>query len=275
MHRDGSTRNPTRSLCDPYVFNTAVTRAKSLVVSVGNPFLLLKIEKRMVQLYGDEHNAHCWSSYFDLCLQNGTLEFGQNLTMDDHKKKEFLAKIEQSVQELNHRTNGKLELEKLEKEVERLQQELDVKDVEIASLNLQQQASPIGIQPVATTVGGMNSFTEHSFQPFPSPFLPPHLSQFTIGDPVPFQQHLPVYPESYHGQLHETVAVASPPGASLNLQQSYPSPAFKMPPVRPNPPHRVMEDKMDDLYVDPDQNERTHSIPAMDHSTYGTVLCTY
>ena len=44
---EGESKNPTKSPCNQYVFNTAITRAQSLVVCVGNPFLLMKIEENV------------------------------------------------------------------------------------------------------------------------------------------------------------------------------------------------------------------------------------
>ena len=64
---DGRVSNPTKSICDPYVFNTAITRAQSLVVSVGNPFMLLKIEGFMEQKYGLK--ARCWREYLMRCIE--------------------------------------------------------------------------------------------------------------------------------------------------------------------------------------------------------------
>ena len=68
---DGNTRNPTKSPCDRYVFNTVLTRAKSLVVVVGSPLILLNTEAHMVKLYGEK--GKCWSLYLKSCLKNGTL----------------------------------------------------------------------------------------------------------------------------------------------------------------------------------------------------------
>ncbi len=68
---DGSTRNPTKSICDPFVFNTVLTRAKALVVAVGNPFTLLRSEQHMVETYGQK--GRCWSEFLKCCLQNNTL----------------------------------------------------------------------------------------------------------------------------------------------------------------------------------------------------------
>ena len=53
IDKDGNTCNPTKSPCDRYVFNTVLTRAKSLVVAVGSPLVLLNTEAHMVKLYGE------------------------------------------------------------------------------------------------------------------------------------------------------------------------------------------------------------------------------
>ena len=70
ISEDGNTLNPTKSPCDRYVFNTVLTRAKSLVVVVGSPLVLLNTETHMVKLYGDK--GRCWSLYLKSCLENGT-----------------------------------------------------------------------------------------------------------------------------------------------------------------------------------------------------------
>ncbi|CAI8034252.1 Probable helicase with zinc finger domain [Geodia barretti] len=68
---DGETRDATKSISDPAVFITAITRARSLVVAVGNPFMLLRREEHMVKKYGDR--GHCWSHFLKACIDNGTL----------------------------------------------------------------------------------------------------------------------------------------------------------------------------------------------------------
>ena len=55
--------HPTKSLCSPSVFNTAITRATSLIVAVGNPYTLLAVEKKM-----DKDNR-CWAEYFRQCIE--------------------------------------------------------------------------------------------------------------------------------------------------------------------------------------------------------------
>ena len=59
---DGMSKNPTKSPCSQYVFNTALTRAKSLFVCVGNPFLLLKIEEKM------NNDQNFWRDYMKRCI---------------------------------------------------------------------------------------------------------------------------------------------------------------------------------------------------------------
>ncbi len=58
----------TDSICIPQVFNTVVSRARSLVIVVGNPLTLLVKEKCILG-----NSGGFWKSYLKLCLQNGTL----------------------------------------------------------------------------------------------------------------------------------------------------------------------------------------------------------
>ena len=62
----------TKSICDHYVFNTAITRSRSLVVAVGNPFHLLEAEKHMVSKY---EGSKCWSPYIKQCIECGTFSY--------------------------------------------------------------------------------------------------------------------------------------------------------------------------------------------------------
>ena len=90
--------NPTKSLCNPYVFNTAITRAQSLVVSVGNPFLLLKMEENMIKHYGYNKIGKCWSNYFKCCLENGTLTVADSLSLTKEDQEQTLLKIKELVE---------------------------------------------------------------------------------------------------------------------------------------------------------------------------------
>ena len=67
VHDGFKSANPTKSFCNRYVFNTALTRARSLVVIAGNPFLLLKMEAAMSQPMG------CWREYLRRCIDRNTI----------------------------------------------------------------------------------------------------------------------------------------------------------------------------------------------------------
>ena len=88
-----SPSDPTKSISDRFVFNTVITRSRSLVVAVGNPFLLLKIERFMVRRYGKM--GKCWSHYLDACIKNGSLSI-QDPDITDPQ--ESLEKIKDYVQ---------------------------------------------------------------------------------------------------------------------------------------------------------------------------------
>ena len=63
----GCSYNPTKSLCSPSVFNTAITRAKSLIVAVGNPYTLMTVEENM------DTNKQCWAEYLSRCFKTNTV----------------------------------------------------------------------------------------------------------------------------------------------------------------------------------------------------------
>lgn len=87
VDEEGNTCNPTKSPCDRYVFNTVLTRARSLVVVIGSPLVLLRTEKHMVKLYGDK--GKCWSLYLKSCLENGTLIIPQQVEPDPAASEQF------------------------------------------------------------------------------------------------------------------------------------------------------------------------------------------
>ncbi len=87
MDSAGNTTNPTKSPCNPYVFNTVLTRSKSLVVAVGSPVALLGIEEHMVKKYGSK--ARCWSSYLRICLEKGTFSIPPSVEPSKIKAKQF------------------------------------------------------------------------------------------------------------------------------------------------------------------------------------------
>ena len=97
---NGFTTNPTKSLCDPYIFNTAITRAQSLVVSVGNPFLLLKMENHddMIKRHGNKRK--CWTNYIMRCLQNDTITFPDSLDLTEVQKTSLLMQLKKDVEKV-------------------------------------------------------------------------------------------------------------------------------------------------------------------------------
>ena len=71
---DGSTLNPTKTICDQYVFSTVITRAQSLIVCVGNPFLLFSIEKCSSSRKDQDQVVLCWREYIKRCLEASSLQ---------------------------------------------------------------------------------------------------------------------------------------------------------------------------------------------------------
>ena len=95
-HADGSTRNPTKSITDPYVVNTVVTRARSLVVSVGNPYMLLNMEKHMCKKYGEK--GKYWSNYIKRCLDHNSVTFHKSTGVFDADKQGQLDRLKRAVE---------------------------------------------------------------------------------------------------------------------------------------------------------------------------------
>ena len=242
VHEDGSSRNPVRSLCDPYVFNTAITRAKSLVVSVGNPFLLLNMEKKMMQLYGQEHNAHCWSTYLNLCLHRGTVEFAQHLKLTIEQQANTFAKLKQMIENVNDQIRNSSELldkEDLEKKVEQLELELEAKEQELTMRNRssgQLQQPDISLPPTPYFPFPIDPNTGSTFPPaFPYLYntaLPPQDNVLQPPLNLPHEMaHLPPGfgnpPSSYagppvHGSSHRVMEDIEDPESSVN-QDSFPT----------------------------------------------------
>ena len=91
---EGGSLNPTKSLSDLYVFNTTITRARSLIVAFGNPYLLMSTEKHMHLKY---NGGHCWSQFIKMCLLHNTLFIEDplaNSTQVDIFKRELMTTID-------------------------------------------------------------------------------------------------------------------------------------------------------------------------------------
>ena len=106
MDEKGATRDPVKSLCDQYVFNTVITRACSLVVAIGNPFRLMKIEEMGSQCDQDVDlsagkRKKCWQTFIFHCLQCKSLELTEELIIERqssqkkaHKQRKSLSNLE-------------------------------------------------------------------------------------------------------------------------------------------------------------------------------------
>ena len=78
MDGNCATRDPVKSLCDQYVFNTIITRSCSLVVAIGNPFRLMHIESKIADSTS-EVSKNCWQAFFYHCLQCNSLVLSKEL----------------------------------------------------------------------------------------------------------------------------------------------------------------------------------------------------
>ena len=78
---NGDPINTTKSLCDRYIFNTTITRSQSLVVVVGNPFLLLKMEANMIAQHDKSYQT--WTPYIKQCMECNTFSYADSLDPSD------------------------------------------------------------------------------------------------------------------------------------------------------------------------------------------------
>ena len=88
---EGKTKNPTKSPCSQYVFNTAITRSKSLVVCAGNPFLLMKMEQHM------DNECLFWKDYVRRCIESKTLYVPNSSSMPPERLEACLQKLQHAV----------------------------------------------------------------------------------------------------------------------------------------------------------------------------------
>ena len=88
---ENKSRYPTKSLCNPNIFYTVISHARALVVAVGNPLQLLKIEEVMGSVLGCKER--CWREYLRRCLKHKALYFPQSYSSSD---KEMMLKVIQS-----------------------------------------------------------------------------------------------------------------------------------------------------------------------------------
>ena len=61
----------TKSLFNHFVFNTVITRAKTLVVAVGKPLELLEFEDKNIE--NTKGELKCWHEYLNLCAEEDAI----------------------------------------------------------------------------------------------------------------------------------------------------------------------------------------------------------
>lgn len=96
-----------------------MTRAKSLVIGVGNPFHLLRMEKQVVKNHGKRGN--CWSTFLRSCLAHHTLKFQNLSSLEDEE--ECIQLLQQSLEHVNPTVNED-RIKELEAEVRTLKHQL-------------------------------------------------------------------------------------------------------------------------------------------------------
>jgi hypothetical protein len=78
----GCSSNVTKTLTNPKIFNTVISRTKLLVIAVGNPFRLLAVERKL--------NHNCWKEFIKRCLLKNTVLYSENLEHNKEKLDKLL-----------------------------------------------------------------------------------------------------------------------------------------------------------------------------------------
>lgn len=78
----GIPKNTTKTIMNHYVFNTALTRARHLVVAVGNPLQLLDKEEKMCNLNLQNKNFQCWKEYIRRCIECKSFHLPKHVEID-------------------------------------------------------------------------------------------------------------------------------------------------------------------------------------------------
>jgi hypothetical protein len=82
----------TKSLFNPYVFNTVITRARERVVAVGKPVEVLDFECGIREM----GETKCWFEYIKHCKENNTLSHAK---LEEQAINEVLTKIEKQIEQ--------------------------------------------------------------------------------------------------------------------------------------------------------------------------------
>ena len=76
LQQSGRPFDVLKSVCHPAIFNTVITRSKSLVVAVGNPLVLMMSEATM------DEPKWCWREFITRCMMNKTFIVPDDLDYD-------------------------------------------------------------------------------------------------------------------------------------------------------------------------------------------------
>ena len=119
--------NPTKTIYDPFIFNTAVTRSKSLVVAVGNPYLILHTEKQCELI--TDRKTKCWRQFMKWCLDFDTFHFSDQAKSSEKRGacrtflyKELHGHLKMRIEIDNSDKQGDSILRAYQKELEKIQQ---------------------------------------------------------------------------------------------------------------------------------------------------------
>ena len=76
LQQSGRPFDVLKSVCHPAIFNTVITRSKSLVVAIGNPLVLMMCEATM------DEQKWCWREFITRCMMYKTFIVPDNLDYD-------------------------------------------------------------------------------------------------------------------------------------------------------------------------------------------------
>lgn len=77
-----------KSLFNPYVFNTVITRARTCVVAVGKPKEILQFERKMPTNSDNQiQSIQCWHEYLKLCSERKRLYHCDSKEIDEELRK--------------------------------------------------------------------------------------------------------------------------------------------------------------------------------------------
>ena len=76
-------KNLTKTIINRYVFNTVLTRARYLVVAVGNPLQLLDKEEKMCQMNLQDRRFQCWKEYIRRCIECKSFHLPKGVKKDE------------------------------------------------------------------------------------------------------------------------------------------------------------------------------------------------